>query len=96
MASKKVMSYYRSAIRVAITPESSYYPVAVYIELPFYNLCRQFIIITVFISAFWSKALLFHVTLTTNTKINQFCYKSLENHLEDIGTIQKSKLVLKT
>ena len=84
-----------AASQVAITTESSNYPLVIYIELPFYNLDEQFIIITeVFIGLVVQKAL--SLTTATDTKIYLICYKSLENHLEDIGTMQSSKTVLNT
>ena len=68
-----------------------------YIELPLYSLCKQFIITTLVFSSFWSKKLLFYVAMATNTKDHLISYKSFENHLENIGTMQSSiKPVLKT
>ena len=72
-----------------LAPETSYYLVVVYIELPFHSLCKQFTIITVvFIGLLVQKAkfLLYHG--------NQ--HQNPSNHLEDIGTMQSSKPVLKT
>ena len=76
--------------------ESSYYPLVICIELPFYSLCKEFIIITeVFIGLVVEKAIF--LTTPTNTKIHLISgYKSLANHLEDIGTMQSSKPVLNT
>ena len=68
-------------------PETSYYLVVIYTELPFHSLCKQFIIITVVFIGFWSKRLNFYFSMETNIKIHLICYKSLKNHLEDIGTI---------
>ena len=64
-----------------LAPETSYYLVVFYIELPFHSLYRPNL------SAFWSKRLNFFFTMATITKIHLICYKSLENHLEDIGTM---------
>ena len=84
-----------AAPQVAITTESSNYPLVINIELPFYSLDEQFIIITeVFIGLVVQKAL--SLTTATDTKIYLICYRSLENHLEDIGTMQSSKPVLNT
>ena len=69
-----------------LAPESSYYLVVIYIELPFHSLCKQFIIITVvFIGLLVQKAkfLLYH----GNQRHNPF------NLLQ---TMQSSKPVLKT
>ena len=70
-----------------LAPETSFYLVVIYIELPFHSLCKQFIIITVVFIGFWSKRLNFYFNMETNIKIRLICYKSLKNHLEDIGTI---------
>ena len=72
--------------------ESSYYPLVICIELPFYSLCKEFIIITGLVV---ENAIF--LTTPTNTKIHLISgYKSLANHLEDIGTMQSSKPVLNT
>ena len=68
-----------------LAPETSYYLVVIYIELPFHGLCKQFTIITVvFIGLLVQKAkfLLHHG--------NQ--HQNPSNHLEDIGTMQSSNL----
>ena len=67
-----------------LAPESSYYLVVIYIELPFHSLCKQFIIITVvFIGLLVQKAkfLLYHGNQHQNpSNLLQKPRKSLGRH----------------
>ena len=83
-------------LEAKLAPESSYYLVVIYVELPFHSLCKQFIIITVvFIGLLVQKAkfLLNHGNQYQNPSN---LLQKPRNHLEDIGTMQSSKPVLRT